>query len=234
MLNELLRRRALDVMDRIMSHPSTIPFHSVSPPDSNSPDPPADLQTIHSRLQQNKYSKLQTWLSDVEECWTGAERRAALNPSEYAQRQVVLAVANRRIFEKEKRAIDILSAHNWGTELVRLRGRLTDLMFDPPPKIKTFASPFTKGRIPKPTAPPISERELHQFVAAAGMLDQEEESDEMLRIISELQPDLQSDELSFDVSKFSPRTLAALRAYVKARLQKRGLKYPEEKERSSC
>jgi hypothetical protein len=227
MLNELLRRRALDVMDRIMNHPSTIPFHALPPPDPDSPDSPADLQTIRTRLQQNKYAKLQSWLNDVEECWTGAERRAALNPSEYTQREMVLAVANRRIFEKEKRAIDILSAHNWGTELVRLRGRVTDLMFDPPPKIKTFASPFTNGKNAKPTAPPISERELHQFVAAAEMLDTEEESEEMLRIISELQPDMQSAELAFDVSKLSPRTLAALRTYVKAMLEKRGLKYPE-------
>jgi hypothetical protein len=230
MMNELLRRRAIAVMDRIMSHPSTFHFHAfraVFPDAPGAPDPPVDLQTIRDRLQQNRYAKLQGWLSDVEECWTGVERRAALSPAEFTQNDILLARENRRIFEKEKRAIDILSAHNWGTELVRLRGRLTDLMFDPPPKIKPFASPFTNGKSAKPAAPPVSERELHQFIEASEMLDDEEESSEMLRIIAELQPDLQAPDMWFDVSKLSSRTLAALRTYVKAMLEKRGLKYPE-------
>jgi hypothetical protein len=212
-------------MDRIMSHPSTIPFHSVNPPDSEPAE--STLQAIRGRLCQNKYSKLQAWLNDVEECWAAAERRAVLSPSEKSQGEAVLAVANRRIFEKEKRAIDILSAHNWGTELVRLRGRVTALMFDPPPKIKSFASAFTNGKLAKPAAPPVSERELHQFVAASELLDTPEESAEMLRILTELQPDMLSQDNHFDVSKLSARTLAALRTYVKAMLEKRGLPYPE-------
>jgi hypothetical protein len=52
---------------------------------------------------------------------------------------------------------------------------------------------------------------------------------EMLRIINELQPDLQAEGngTAFDVSKLSPRTLTALKTYVKAVLEKKGQKYPE-------
>jgi hypothetical protein len=61
------------------------------------------------------------------------------------------------------------------------------------------------------------------------MLDTDEESNEMLRIIDELQPDLQGagQQFYFDVSKLSSRTLSALRTYVKAALEKKGEKYPE-------
>jgi hypothetical protein len=226
MLNELLRRRAIDVMDRIMSHPSTIPFHSMSPGDADSA---MDLSSIRSRLQSNKYTRLLQWLNDVEQCWTNTERRIAQNPTDESPLELVLASANRQLFETEKRAIDILSAQNWGTEVVRLRGRITDLMFDPPPKIKHFAANFINGKMVKPATPPVSEHELHLFVQATEMLDTEEEGNEMLRIIDELQPDLQGagQELYFDVSKLSARTLNALRTYVKAVLEKKGQKYPE-------
>jgi hypothetical protein len=214
-------------MDRIMKHPSTIPFHVRLPMDCDTSEQPLTLQEIKEQLHENKYPKLQKWLDDVEDCWARVERRAALNPSEVLPPEVVLAVANRRIFEKEKRAIDILSAHNWGTELIRLRGRVTALMFDPPPKSKPFASVFTDDKVAKPPPPPIGERDLHRFVEAAELLDSEDESNEMLRIISDLQPDIVTLDARFDVSKFNAKTLNALQEYVRAMLEKRGLKFPD-------
>jgi len=229
MMNELLRKRAIAVMERIMNHPSTRPFHSTPAGDLEEPNSGMDLSSILSRLHKNKYPKLQLWLNDVEQCWLNTEKQITQSPSDDCQHRIALVNANRRLFEKEKRAIDILSAQNWGTEVVRLRGRITDVMFDPPPKIKPVASNFIDGKLSKPNTPLVSEHELQLFVQATEMLDTEEEGIEMLRIITEMQPDLQADGqcTSFDVSKLSPRTLTALKTYVKAVLEKKGQKYPE-------
>jgi hypothetical protein len=93
MMNELLRKRAIAVMDRIMSHPSTIPFHQLSVSDSDGPESAIDLWSIRLRLQTNRYTKLQLWLNDVEQCWLNAERRIAQNPIDDAQQELVLARA---------------------------------------------------------------------------------------------------------------------------------------------
>jgi hypothetical protein len=233
MMNELLRKRAIAVMDRIMAHPSASPFLSSVAGDSEE----MDLTANRARLQENRYGKLQLWLNDVEQCWANAERRDRENPSSenhhVARRSAgqapVLAAENRRLFEKEKRAIDILSARNWGTEVVRLRGRITDIMLDPPPKISQYTSQFIKGKFSKPTTPSFSEHELKCFVEASQMLDQPEDTDEMMKIITELQPDMlsASSDMWFDVSKLSPRTLIALRTSARAILERRGQKYPE-------
>jgi hypothetical protein len=174
MMNELLRKRAIAVMDRIMSHPSTVLFHSCASGESGGSESAMDFSLIRRRrLQTNRYTKLQLWLNDVEQCWLNTERLVAQNPTEDAPQELALAAANRPLFEKEKRAIDILSAQNWGTEVVRLRGRITDLLFDPPPKIKQFAAIVINDKMAKPTTPVAREHELILFVQATEMLDAE-------------------------------------------------------------
>ena len=234
-MNELLRKRAIDVVDRLMSHPSTKPFLSFSLPNEqenqNSPSTESNksLNSIKQRLVDNKYAKLQAWLNDVEQCWAALEKKNAENPTEDSQKELILAAENRRLFEKEKRAIDILTAHNWGNELVRLRGKIFELMIDPPPKIKTFASPFINSKNIKANQPSISEHELKCFVEASDLLTSDEDNNEIYRIVSEFQPDLITDsaDLWFDVSKLNLQTFNALKNYIKSALEKAGKKYPE-------
>ncbi|OHT04377.1 Bromodomain containing protein [Tritrichomonas foetus] len=230
MMNELLRKRAIDVVDRLMSHPSTKHFITFSNPSEIDSDAESmDLSSIRQRLVENKYNKLQLWLNDVEQCWATVEKRNAENPTENSQNELVLAAENRRLFEKEKRAIDILSAHNWGNELVRLRSRIFDIMIDPPPKVKSFASSFINSNIVKANQPSISEHELKCFVEASEKLTSEEDNNELYRIVSEFQPDLitNSADLWFDVSKLNHQTFNALRNFIKAAFEKIGQKYPE-------
>ena len=229
MMNELLRKRAIAIMNRLMGHPSASPF--ISMPDSmNDNGMVMDLSSIKDRLQEHKYPKLQSWLTDVEQCWINAETKNAENPNDKkTSQELVLAEQNRRLFEKEKRTIDILSANNWGNEVIRLKGRITDIMSTPPPKIKQFASPLLNNKVAKPAATPLSEQELKCFVEASGKMDTEEENAEIIRIIKEMQPDLldESSDNWLDVSKLNPATLNALRCYVKSELEKKGEKYPE-------
>ncbi|KAK8878313.1 hypothetical protein M9Y10_005078 [Tritrichomonas musculus] len=231
-MNELLRKRAIDVVDRLMSHPSTQPFLSFRTDDDNqnySIDPEKSLNSIKQRLVDNKYTKLQMWLNDVEQCWVAVEKKNAEHPNEFSQSELILAAENRRLFEKEKRAIDILTTHNWGNELVRLRGKIFELMIDPPPKIKTFASPFINSNIVKANQPSISEHELRCFVDASLLLKSDEDNNEIYRIISEFQPDLlkKSADLWFDVSKLNLQTFNALKNFIKSALEKEGQTYPE-------
>ena len=229
MMNELLRKRAIAVMDRLMQHPSVRPF--ISMPDSVSENGlDMNLSSIKYRLQENKYTKLQSWLADVEQCWANAEAKNAENPNDKkAAQEVVLAEHNRRLFDKEKRSIDLLSANNWGSEVVRLRGHIADIMNEPPPKVKQFVSAMLSVKTPKPAAAPASEEELKRFVEAAEKMDTDEENNEMMRIITDMQPDLLEGATNnrFDVSKLNAVALNALRTYVKAELEKRGEKYPE-------
>jgi hypothetical protein len=224
MMDDLLRKRAIDVMNRITSHASAIPFLTVTDEPS---DPPMDLNSIRTRLQESRYPKLQHWLDDVEQCWQAAESKNVENPTEDRARIVILARENRRLFEKEKRMIDILSAHNWGNEVVRLRGRMADIMSDPPPKIKSVAEPMI-AKLVKQNTPPCNEQDLRCFVEASKQLNEEEDVHELHRIMTELQPDLLRDveDLAIDVTKLSSTTLEALKVYTKAAFERRGLSYP--------
>ena len=221
-MNELLRKRAIDIVDRLMSHPSAAPFLDL--PVSTESDEIVDLSTIKRRLVENKYSKLQFWISDVEKCFSTIEKDDPEN-----QKKLLLAAENRRIFDKEKRSIDVLSAHNWGNEVARLRGKIFDIMVDPPPKIKPFARSFIKANVIKTNTPTISEHELRCFVEASEKLTSDEDNNELYRIVSEFQPDLisNSDDMWFDVSKLNTQTYNALKNYIKAALEKNGEKYPE-------
>jgi hypothetical protein len=189
--------------------------------------PALDLNIVRSRLQESKYLKLQQWLDDVEQCWQAAESKNVESPTEDRARVVILARENRHLFEKERRMIDILSAHNWGNEVVRLRGRLVDIMSDPPPKIKLIAEPMI-AKLVRQTTPPCNEQDLRCFVEASKQLNEDDDLHELHRIMNELQPDLLGDaeDVSVDVSKLSSRTLEALKLYAKAAFEKRGLPYP--------
>lgn len=218
-MNELLRKRAIEVLDRIMSHPSTKPFHSFSDPENPSGES-SDLDSIRKKLTNNQYSKLQQWLDDVEKCWSTVEKRNADNPTKDSPKELILAAESRHLFEKEKRAIDILTVHNWGSELVRLRSKIFDTMNDPPPKIKTPASPFINSNAVKSNQP--SAEELNEFVQESQMITSDEDWKEVNRIISEFQPDLLSDspEIYLDASKLNMQTFTLLRQYFQTIIEK--------------
>lgn len=228
-MNELLRKRAIAVMNKLMSHPSAKPFIAI-PENEDRHGSSIDLGSILSSLREKKYKKFDCWLADVEQCWTNAERKRAANPGDSdASYEYALAEQNRRIFAKEMHYIEMLYPQKWGTEIVKLRSRIAEIMSDPPPKVR-IGAPSIKAIIAKQCHGQIfSEHEMQCFVEAAEKMETDEQNTEMTKIITELQPDLldNSSDNYFDVSKLRAITFNALRAYVKAELEKIGQKYPE-------
>jgi hypothetical protein len=102
-------------------------------------------------------------------------------------------------------------------------------MSQPPARVKQYGSSLGAAHTIKQSMPPLSEREMQNFVTAAEMLNTEEDHTEMLRIIDEMHPEVDpgSSEVYLDVTKINLPTVYALRDYMKTTLEKRGLKYPE-------
>lgn len=228
-MNELLRKRAIMVMDKLMSHPSTAPFRTISE-NENKSGSIADLNSIIQRLRENQYATLDIWTADVERCWSHAERKRGKDiDNQMIVYELMLAEENRRIFEKERHIlIDLLSPKNWGTEVVRLRTQIAKIMAIPPPKV--LCDPSTCANLAKQEhVETFSEHELHCFVEASQKLETEEQNTELIQIIREMQPELldASSNNMFDVSKLSVATFKVLRTYVKSELEKIGEKYPE-------
>jgi hypothetical protein len=230
-MNPLIKKRALEIMNNLMNHPCSSVFCDVQLPKIRKNDTGErttlsnlSLSIIKQRLNENKYARVQQWFDDIEQLWTEIEIRPGID-------QIVLDLVaeSRKFFIKERRGIDMLSSHNWPDELGRIKTRISVLMSLPPPRIKHEAMKLSNSLIPKPDVPVIDEGELHAFVAASEMMESDEENAEINRILTEMQPETNIPENSsarIDVSQLSVQTIQALKTYMKARLEERGLQYP--------
>lgn len=230
-MNELIRTTAVSIMDRIMKHPIANDYiEPILPGDGTESEyfekikNPQDLSSIRQRLIDGRYQTLQNWLDDVETVWKNAELYHGPQ-SHYAS----ISQQCRKIFDKEKRALDVLSMGTWCGEVYRLRSRVYDLMGQPPTRVKQYASSLGSSHTMKQNMPLLTEREVQNFIAASEMLQMEEDHAEMIRIIDEMQPEIDpgKEELWLDVTKLSLPTIYALREYMRNSLEKRGQKYPE-------
>jgi hypothetical protein len=227
-MNDTLRQAAIDVMEQIASHPAANDFLDPFQPSAEEKDyfdkitDPQDLTTIRARLVNNEYPTVQHWLKDMDTVWSNA----ILYKGEKSDHGS-MALWCRTRFAKYRRTVDVLSIGTWGRELYRLRGRLYDLMGSPPVKVKQYASSGS-AHPPKQAMPPLTERELQNFVTA-GELMTEEDQDEIVRIIEDQDPelDITASEPILDVTVLGLGTIYALRDYMKGALEKRGQKYPE-------
>jgi hypothetical protein len=230
-MNDRVRSAAIEVMDAISSHPAANdflePFQPTVPEEQNYFErirDPQDLGTIKGRLVHGHYISIQPWLKDVETVWTNAISYHSDKPH-----VVAMAAHCRRLFDKYRRRVDVLSMGTWCGEVYRLRTRVYDLMNAPPAKVKQYASSLGAAHTMKQNMPALTEREIQNFVTATEMMSREEDHDEMLRIIDEIHPEIDSGsaELILDVTKMNTPTIYALRDYMKTTLEKRGQKYTE-------
>jgi hypothetical protein len=229
-MNDRVRTAAIAVMDKIAAHPAANDFLDPFQPSSDEQDyfdkitDPQDISTIRARLVENKYPSARQWLSDVDTVWSNAIAYKG-EKSDHA----AMAIRCRQLFEKYRRAVDVLSVGTWCSEVYRLRTRVYDLMGVPPAKVKQYASSLGAASTMKQNMPPLTEREVQSFVQASEMLTREEDHAEMLRIIDELHPEIDSGaaDLVFDVTKMNTQTIYALRDYMNTTLEKRGQKYPD-------
>jgi len=230
-MNDWQRKQALSIMKTMMDRPCSSCFNK----SSIYPVSKAGRQSIKSgsslslffikqKLNENKYLRIHQWYEDVETMFNDIE-----NQPNADKHLITLVIESRKIFIKEKHKIDAYSSNNWPEEVARLRSRISMLMSIPPPKIKQIASNMSNSLIPKPDNSVLSEHELRCFVTATEMMDNEDEINEINRILIEMQPEIQisDDSCTFlDVSTLSVQTINAIKTYMKAKLEARGLKYP--------
>ena len=229
-MNDEIKKAAIEVMETLITHPICNDFVEPIKESDNMPDyfemikNPMDLSKIKKRLSENHYKSVQQWLDDVELVWSNSDKYFSQDPT-----MLNITQECRRLFNKHKRTVGALSMGTWCGEVYRLRSRLYDLMGQPPAKVKQYASSLGAAHTMKQNMPRFTEREFQNFIAASEMLTGEEDQKEMLKILDEMQPEIDpgSAEIHIDLTKLSLPTLYALRDYMRSTLEKKGSKYPE-------
>lgn len=228
-MNEINRRSTLEVMNRIMSHPSTHYFRDnpgLTYNDATGNEVRCDLNSILERIQNNSYETHRQWCDDVEQCWTCAEKNSVEKSGFECANELYLAVYNRSLFQKEIMNGPSHTLNDWTSKVINLREKLSKYMAYPPYDVIKIIHEQSTFSVPKIQ---VTSNKLNRFIRAVEMLKTDEERSEVYSILSEFQPDLSegSPDLSFDVTKLSTQTYRALKTYIKAVLEKYGLTYPQ-------
>lgn len=229
-MDEHVRAAALQIMRELAQHPVCNDFSEPFQPGEGEHNyfevirDPQDLRTITDRLERGEYKTVQAWARDVETVWANAETFHGNKST-----TTVLAREGRRLFEKYCVRANIMSMGKWCREVYKLKSRIYEIMGQPPPRMKQFATNSTTAHAVKQAMPPMSEADLQNLVQASEMLVNEEEQNGMVQVIEENQPetDWEETETVLDVTKLALPTLYALREYLKTTLEKRNAKYPE-------
>lgn len=228
-MDEHVRAAALEVMRELAQHPICNDFLEPFQPGEGEHNyfevirNPQDLRTITDRLERNEYRTTQAWLRDVETVWSNAETFHG-----HKSTTAMLAAAGRRLFEKYCVRSHITSMGKWCREIYKLKTRIYDLMGQPPPRMKQFATTNTAGHSSRQNMPPLSENDLQKLVLATEMATEDEHKG-IIEIIEENQPelDLSNPETTLDVTKLALPTLYGMQEYLKTAFEKRNAKYPE-------
>lgn len=213
-MNELLRKQAITIMNRLMEHPSTTPFLNSDPSDPE----PISLLLVKEKLEKNQYSVLKEWIDDVDATWSHISKSIISQKSQKGSENILYLVeANKKLFEKEKNSISILTPTQWGSEICRLRSYISSKLTQPPPKIKPHAAVFGTSRYAKPDIHFVSEKEFEDLIQATAQLKSDKDNDALLKIIQEKQPEIltSSNNTKIDVAKLSGETIEAIQNYIK-------------------
>ncbi|OHT09741.1 Bromodomain containing protein [Tritrichomonas foetus] len=229
-LNEFLKNEAINAMNRILAHPISTKFRIPITPE-NAPEHyfekvknPTDLNTIKTKIQDGRISTIQQWFEEMDHVWGNIELF-------YGKESPFSIAANeiKRLFNKERKKLVGMTIGTWCGHVYEMRTVITDLMNQPPSKVKQFADTLGAARSMKPNQQVMNERELQSFIKATEMMTSEEDQKELIKIITEQQPDLDcgNSELFIDVSKLNRNTVKIIKDYIKESLEKNGKKYPE-------
>jgi hypothetical protein len=228
-------------MERLAAHPLTASFRAPFSP-GDAPQNyfqivtnPLNLTEISTRLAEGKYADLNAWFDDVELVWSNCDAYYTSDASKSFTTPIdrryyaVVTAELRRIFAKEKTLFVRLGIGNWSRALYELRTEVTDLMTRPPAKVRQFTPSLGTVRTMKQSASSLSDRELHRFLAMANELTADEDQREMVRIVAEGHPELDTGapELRVDVTKLNLATIQALKEFVRAAFERQGKKYVE-------
>ena len=233
-MDEKIRKEALDVLDRLLEHPLANQFIDPIQPNENDTEfdkivtNQQDLTSIKARLTNKEYMSTAKFYDDMESVWVSTEQYYSTDP--HLSALCVVAAECRRTFNKLKRSIDVLSMGTWCSELFRLKSKIIDTMNQPPNKMKQYSSSSStnSNHSQKQTLNLLSEKEIQNFITASEMMN-EDEQNEIIRIISEIDPEIDetSSEIHLDITKMSLNSIYAVHDFMKSTLEKRGQKYPE-------
>jgi hypothetical protein len=239
MLTPRLREEAVATMIRFLGHPITSIFrHTLNTDDDFSGylrvvPQPIDLSMILTRLESEQYTSIQEWLNDVELIWSNCEQYCASLPPLSPTRRLhgILASENRRLFKKESQRFEGLILSNWCRNVYARRTQVTKLMTQPPGKIKQFTASLGAARVTRQTPGGMSEREMSCFVSAAAMMQSDSDHRDLINLLTQLEPEWDLDNgnptLAVDVTRLKPTTIQAVKAFMKAALERQGANYPE-------
>lgn len=228
--NDHIKSEAIKTIDRIMSHPISSPFRQ---PFASKAIPAeyfekakslCDLTTVKNKILKGEINTIQQWFDDMELIWTNAETFFA---KDHAMQ--LLINENRRLFHKEKKILFGQSIRQWCGNVYDLRTEITDIMNEPPSKIKQFADTLGAARSMKPNQQVMNERDLQNFLKATELMTSDEDQKNLIEKLSKFQPELDtgSTDLTIDTSKLNPDTIQALKEYMEQSLENKGKKYPD-------
>jgi hypothetical protein len=116
MLDNRLRKLAIDAMDRLMSHPISSPFRNSLKSEEARLQNPVSLSGIREALLEGKYTRVQSWFEEIELCWTNFDSLRAGEPTKVSLFRGVTGEL-RRLFAKEKRLFTEPELDDWVSEV---------------------------------------------------------------------------------------------------------------------
>jgi hypothetical protein len=216
--------RLLALFASLCSHPSTKPYQNLPPRDDRSQR--VDLYSVNVKIQEGRYHSLSEVCEAVEEVWDNGQRLAEdLDLSSMAP----LSALNRRIFHKLRLAHGLTTQAQWGSEIVRLRARLSELLESPPAPVRALVqTELLPHRMERPRIPFIDGARYRAFLIAVENLA--EEADEMQDLAAELEPAKTAAAIAagrpLNVAELRPQTFERLEAFARARFRAQGIAYP--------
>jgi hypothetical protein len=233
-------RLVLEAMDRIMAHPIMscfeIPHRSNLDGLSDGASYSAVLARIRRRIQSGFYASVQEWSDDLESIWSSfnasyhSEVESSLLDARMLPFFMVASAEARRLFAKERARLERRTVSSWCRQVFRARTQITELLALPPRRTRPFAPSTGTLRSFAQASGTLTDRELFRFLQVSHeVLTSEHDQREMAKIVTAEHPELEtgSAELHIDVTRLSPRTVSALREYMRGALARQGKQDPD-------
>ncbi|KAK8860432.1 hypothetical protein M9Y10_012097 [Tritrichomonas musculus] len=228
-LNEIERQNAIRIMEKLMNHPITKPFHDFKNTDhsevSSIPLSPS-LSIIKTRLQNGDISNTTEWINQVQSCWS----TETFIQDKHKDFSPIVANECKKIFEKYMREFKPNSIENWCANVQHLHSHQLQFARKPPRKILYIVNQLdTFRKIDNEKIVPVSNAELKAFIQATNMIPPDELYRCLAKTLCELEPEFKKSntaELWVDLTKLDMNTVRTLRDYLKAELEKHGYHYP--------
>lgn len=220
-MNSLQTNSAISIVDALMKHPITTSMRSIP---KNSENATIDLELIKTNVKNNKYADFYAFCNDLEKVWAELELR---NDNSTVSKKITHEC--RRLLGKLRTKYACTDIPQWCNSVYKTRTQLTYVMNTPPEEVTKVVPSLGKARPTVQSKSGMSERETYNFLQAAEQIKSDEDMREMIKIVNELQPELDSStqDVNINVNELNPQTAEALKNYLRTALEKQGSHYPE-------